>query len=61
MLLSPDSLDGSCHVATASLGGDTHPETQVAVPAVSQRGDTLVAVMSASRSRLVHIHGMDGS
>ena len=63
MLLSPDLLDDSCCVATASLGGETNLKTHAAVPgtAVSQRVDTLVAGTSASRSTLVQIHGMDGN
>uniref|UniRef100_A0A5F9DFI1 Phospholipid-transporting ATPase n=1 Tax=Oryctolagus cuniculus TaxID=9986 RepID=A0A5F9DFI1_RABIT len=54
VLLSSDRLDGSCHVTTASLDGETNLKTHVAVPetAVLQTVanlDTLVAVIECQQ------------
>uniref|UniRef100_A0A4W2GBR9 Phospholipid-transporting ATPase n=1 Tax=Bos indicus x Bos taurus TaxID=30522 RepID=A0A4W2GBR9_BOBOX len=54
VLLSSDRLDGSCHVTTASLDGETNLKTHVAVPetAVLQTVanlDTLIAVVECQQ------------
>ncbi|KAB0390465.1 hypothetical protein E2I00_019935, partial [Balaenoptera physalus] len=54
VLLSSDRLDGSCHVTTASLDGETNLKTHVAVPetAVLQTVanlDTLIAVIECQQ------------
>ncbi|XP_039344127.1 probable phospholipid-transporting ATPase IF isoform X4 [Mauremys reevesii] len=54
VLLSSDRVDGSCHVTTASLDGETNLKTHVAVPetAVLQSVanlDTLVAVVECQQ------------
>ncbi|KAM5334367.1 phospholipid-transporting ATPase IF isoform 3-T3 [Glossophaga mutica] len=54
VLLSSDRLDGSCHITTASLDGETNLKTHVAVPetAVLQTVaslDTLVAVVECQQ------------
>ncbi|XP_047643206.1 phospholipid-transporting ATPase IF isoform X4 [Phacochoerus africanus] len=54
VLLSSDRLDGSCHITTASLDGETNLKTHVAVPetAVLQTVanlDTLVAVIECQQ------------
>uniref|UniRef100_A0A4X1V250 Phospholipid-transporting ATPase n=1 Tax=Sus scrofa TaxID=9823 RepID=A0A4X1V250_PIG len=54
VLLSSDRLDGSCHITTASLDGETNLKTHVAVPetAVLQTVanlDTLIAVIECQQ------------
>ncbi|XP_074154386.1 phospholipid-transporting ATPase IF isoform X4 [Sminthopsis crassicaudata] len=54
VLLSSDRVDGSCHVTTASLDGETNLKTHVAVPetAVLQtvaKLDTLIAVIECQQ------------
>ncbi|XP_062960470.1 phospholipid-transporting ATPase IF isoform X8 [Cynocephalus volans] len=54
VLLSSDRLDGSCHVTTASLDGETNLKTHVAVPETAllqtvANLDTLVAVIECQQ------------
>ncbi|XP_035873634.1 probable phospholipid-transporting ATPase IF isoform X3 [Phyllostomus discolor] len=54
VLLSSDRLDGSCHITTASLDGETNLKTHVAVPETAVLHtvaslDTLVAVVECQQ------------
>ncbi|XP_053513573.1 phospholipid-transporting ATPase IF isoform X4 [Artibeus jamaicensis] len=54
VLLSSDRLDGSCHITTASLDGETNLKTHVAVPETALLQtvaslDTLVAVVECQQ------------